>query len=961
MSALSPVTRPLRRTLAVLFAGLLLSASPAWGAPAQLPVQGVLLDNAGEPVADGAFAMVFALYSAGDAEVPVWAETWPADGHDCVEDAAGCVAVSRGVFSTSLGAQLPLDAGLFATHQQLWLGMAVEGEPELARQPLGSAAWAFHAASAGWAEVAGGLDCTGCVPLAALAGDVAEALAGQLPADALDEVSNGTLTNEFSRSYGASGLPATFFETIEVAIEVPHAGALRGLQVACHVTHPFMPDLAIELVPPGGAPVALLAAGEAAGGSLQLSLGLGDALPGGGSLADLLGMDQAGTWLLRVVDTVANGNEGQGEVLSATLSTDYLAAAEVGLRQPDGSIKRLGLDTFTVTGGDNLGAGTPLEVPVRNPTARPFESVRLDVWAYPFRSAFVPSTRFLETDDVDFADGAHDGTVVSGEGTVASVQVPLAQGDGRDGELTVSAGTVTLDVIRTSLSATLGSANVSVGGSAGFEAGQTVLLHQSRGVGAGAWQLTVVEAVGPASLTLADAAGATFVSSGDSRAQVLVVPQFSAITVAANATLTAPAWDGVTGGILALACQGTAQIAGTVTMSGRGYRGFGHEGQCSYRNQTGLRGEGHAGPGNTQSTANNGSGGGGGQGTQDAAGGAGGGHGSAGSAGGACSAHVGGAAGAAVGDPALTSVFFGGAGGEGGSDEDGGYPGNGGHGGGIVLVWAGAVAVTGAIVSDGTAGGGGSNCSCGSGSGMGDGGGGAGGTIALLGPGVSVTGQLSAQGGPAGSGCQTCGAGGAGAVGRVAVTDGAAVGVSTPAAAAAGALADEGGEGTYLSQVFDSGFVGTEITEIDWTATVPDGTSVALDVRAGQAPFDAEGPGPAWLTVAPGPQAGITGRYLQYRARLTAGSASPALEEVRIDVQGAPQMALGSLPAEATVSAGGVALSLGAPLEEGAALADWLDVTSLVNDAIATPPGVARLLLSIEGSGYLRFQVTVTP
>jgi hypothetical protein len=329
---------------------------------------------------------------------------------------------------------------------------------------------------------------------------------------------------------------------------------------------------------------------------------------------------------------------------------------------------------------------------------------------------------------------------------------------------------------------TLGATRLAVSSTAGFAAGQLVLIHQTLAADladAGYYELVEVLAVEDATLTIADPLVRSYTSGGDDLAQVVVVPRFANVTVEAGAVLTAPAWNGTTGGILALDVVGQLVVNGTVDMVGRGSRAASHV-QCPYACQAGTAGESPTGPG-VQGNARNGTGGGGGTQAQDCAAGGGGGHVSAGGAGangsgaGGCGnpgLQPGGAGGDAVGTYDLTErLLFGGAGGEGGSDEDGAYPGSGGNGGGIILLRAAAVSAAGPIRADGLDGTDGvtSYQGCGGGCGMGGGGGGAGGAI-LVDAGSSAILTASVTGGSGGQ-C-TCGGypAGQGSVGALLVS-----------------------------------------------------------------------------------------------------------------------------------------------------------------------------------------------
>ncbi len=55
--------------------------------------------------------------------------------------------------------------------------------------------------------------------------------------------------------------------------------------------------------------------------------------------------------------------------------------------------------------------------------------------------------------------------------------------------------------------------------------------------------------------------------------QVVRVPQFTTLTVAAAGSITAPAWDGQRGGVVAVHAQSTVTLNGLVDVSGKGFRG----------------------------------------------------------------------------------------------------------------------------------------------------------------------------------------------------------------------------------------------------------------------------------------------------------------------------------------------------------------------------------------------------
>ena len=344
-----------------------------------------------------------------------------------------------------------------------------------------------------------------------------------------------------------------------------------------------------------------------------------------------------------------------------------------------------------------------------------------------------------------------------------------------------------------------GSINVTLSSVTGtFAAGQHVFLHQTQAASGsvGFYEFGIVASVSGTTLTLTAPLTNTYVTDGTHHAQVVRVPQYTTVNVAAGGTLTASAWNGTTGGILVLEATSSVTVAGTVTMDGNGFRGT-RNATCGVHNIAGIAGEsqlgvGVQGPGTVGGPANGGGGAGGSRG-QDCGEGGGGGYGAVGNPGGprtqcgtgspaGCSASVNdGTGGAAIGVANLASVvLFGGAGGEGGHDEDGGYAGDGGDGGGLIFIRSNTLGVTGTISSAGTAGGSGVN-TCGDGCGMGGGGGGAGGAIRFntLVSAALGSSRITATG--AAGGTCTCGGGGNGGNGSVG-----RIGVLAPAASVTG-------------------------------------------------------------------------------------------------------------------------------------------------------------------------------
>ncbi len=98
--------------------------------------------------------------------------------------------------------------------------------------------------------------------------------------------------------------------------------------------------------------------------------------------------------------------------------------------------------------------------------------------------------------------------------------------------------------------------------------------------GAGLYELIGVTGVnfGNNTITLDDSCGGlrnNYLAAGHT--QVIRVPQYTTLAVPTNTSISAPAWDGNTGGVVAIFAQGGITFAGTgkIDVAGKGFRGGG--------------------------------------------------------------------------------------------------------------------------------------------------------------------------------------------------------------------------------------------------------------------------------------------------------------------------------------------------------------------------------------------------
>jgi hypothetical protein len=132
----------IRRECVVAIAAIAILALPTVlraQVPRALSYQGVLTDSAGRPKPDGSYSFAFRLYPSASGGTALWTEI-------------KTLLVSRGLFSTVLGDQVPVNLSFDA---QYWLSIQVAADPELSpRIPLTSVGYSIHSLKADTAQYA---------------------------------------------------------------------------------------------------------------------------------------------------------------------------------------------------------------------------------------------------------------------------------------------------------------------------------------------------------------------------------------------------------------------------------------------------------------------------------------------------------------------------------------------------------------------------------------------------------------------------------------------------------------------------------------------------------------------------------------------------------------------------------------------------------------------------------------
>jgi uncharacterized repeat protein (TIGR01451 family)/MYXO-CTERM domain-containing protein len=90
--------------------------------------------------------------------------------------------------------------------------------------------------------------------------------------------------------------------------------------------------------------------------------------------------------------------------------------------------------------------------------------------------------------------------------------------------------------------------------------------------GAGSFEMVTVDSALANVITLSPGCGLKHSYSAAAHTQVVWVPQYSTLTVGAVGSITAPAWNGTTGGVVAIQA-GTVALGGSINVTGLGFRG----------------------------------------------------------------------------------------------------------------------------------------------------------------------------------------------------------------------------------------------------------------------------------------------------------------------------------------------------------------------------------------------------
>ena len=364
-------------------------------------------------------------------------------------------------------------------------------------------------------------------------------------------------------------------------------------------------------------------------------------------------------------------------------------------------------------------------------------------------------------------------------------------GFGTDGALTISTTSTQTAWSWLDGGADAGDDEITLGSGLSLAVGDEILILSVQGDDAGTHEYAFVAASGGSTGELIIEPPLRYDYDGDSVVLVQRVPHYTTLNITSGGSLRADTWSGLGGGTVVARATGVVTVAGNINASERGF--FGGIGVVGNTYDP-TQGESYEGPGGNSASPNLGGGGAyprTSSRTDLCDSGGGGAHAAAGSNGTTRTGGTSSTGGLSYGSAALTEWFYGSGGGGGSPDRENGdgrfasnISGDGGRGGGLILLYsASGIVVSGTIVSNGANGvsgvtGGGE---------VGGGGGGAGGTILLAAPSITIGGTVRAQGGTGGAGADfgyigNSSRGGAGAVGRIRLEANTVTGTTTPSA-----------------------------------------------------------------------------------------------------------------------------------------------------------------------------------
>ena len=356
--------------------------------PSAVLIQGVLLSKGGGPVSDGVYDVTFALYAAQTGGQATWSETAKVavQGGELSHALGSVKPLSNASLAGLKQAWLGLKVGVEPEMKRQRLHAVTYAR----RAAVAEAADFTYAGSKTKGGPASDLQCTGCVSVGELkidadldlggnalkaktvvaqsvsassfsgdgskltglkvpagnckkAGEVVKGIqpdgtllcvkamdASALPADGLDEISNGLLTNQYvDEAFGKKGLPIQDNNPTGVSdtIDFPDVGLAQELDVLIDLTNSDISKMTLWLFAPDNTKYVLYDKGGK--GTILKGTWPGKDKTVSGDLTTWVGKNPKGKWRLQVIDVGFKNNNVDGQVKSWSVRIKTLSSKKV--------------------------------------------------------------------------------------------------------------------------------------------------------------------------------------------------------------------------------------------------------------------------------------------------------------------------------------------------------------------------------------------------------------------------------------------------------------------------------------------------------------------------------------------------------------------------------------------------------------------------------------------------------
>jgi subtilisin-like proprotein convertase family protein len=158
--------------------------------------------------------------------------------------------------------------------------------------------------------------------------------ASKLPGDGLNEISAGSLTNEFADVFASAKTPVAIPDNSPVGIsdviEIPDLGVTQGLTITAEVSNSDMSSVKITLIDPNADKFVLW--DKSAKGTVVKTSWPAPTKTLSGDLATWVGKNPKGKWYLEVIDTGFVNNTLDGAIQSWSITSKTVSSKKVQVK-----------------------------------------------------------------------------------------------------------------------------------------------------------------------------------------------------------------------------------------------------------------------------------------------------------------------------------------------------------------------------------------------------------------------------------------------------------------------------------------------------------------------------------------------------------------------------------------------------------------------------------------------------